>query len=109
MVVNEWMSLDGVVHAPGAADEDTTGGFDHGGWHLRCFDDLSQKWVVENLTAAGGAGLTSRCAAKSRMSVGPNRADSSQATPHRRSATSGWSTPPATSPTPSRPATPPTA
>jgi hypothetical protein len=83
VVVNEWMSLDGVVQVPGAADEDTTGGFDHGGWQLRYFDDLSQKWVVENLTAAGGAGLTSRCAAeaaKSRMSVGPNRADSSQAT-----------------------------
>jgi dihydrofolate reductase len=54
VIVTEWMSLDGVVQAPGAADEDTTGGFAHGGWHLRYFEDLSQKWVVENLTAAGG-------------------------------------------------------
>jgi dihydrofolate reductase len=54
IVVTEWMSLDGVVQAPGAADEDTTGGFQHGGWHLRYYDDLSQKWVVETLTAAGG-------------------------------------------------------
>ena len=54
VVVNEWMSLDGVVQAPGAADEDTTGGFQHGGWHLRYFEDLSQRWVVENLTEAGG-------------------------------------------------------
>jgi dihydrofolate reductase len=53
-IVNEWMSLDGVVQAPGAADEDTTGGFEHGGWHLRYFDDISRKWVVENLTEAGG-------------------------------------------------------
>ena len=27
MIVNEWMSLDGVVQAPGAADEDEGGGF----------------------------------------------------------------------------------
>ena len=54
VIVHEWMSLDGVVQAPGAADEDTTGGFEHGGGHLRYFDDLSRKWVVENVTAAGG-------------------------------------------------------
>jgi dihydrofolate reductase len=42
------------VQAPGAPDEDTTGGFAHGGWHLRYFDDLSQQWVLETLTAAGG-------------------------------------------------------
>jgi dihydrofolate reductase len=54
VIVTEWMSLDGVVQAPGAADEDTTGGFAHGGWHLRYFEDLSQNWVVETLTAAGG-------------------------------------------------------
>jgi dihydrofolate reductase len=54
VIVTEWMSLDGVVQAPGAADEDTTGGFQHGGWHLPYFDDLSQNRVVETLTAAGG-------------------------------------------------------
>jgi dihydrofolate reductase len=54
VIVQEWMTLDGVVQAPGAADEDTTGGFKYGGWHLRYFDDLSQKWVVEDLAAAGG-------------------------------------------------------
>jgi hypothetical protein len=30
VVVDEWMSLDGVVQAPGAPEEDTTGGFQHG-------------------------------------------------------------------------------
>jgi dihydrofolate reductase len=54
VIVTEWMSLDGVVQAPGAADEDTTGGFQYGGWHLPYFDDLSMSWVVETLTAAGG-------------------------------------------------------
>lgn len=54
VIVNEFMSLDGIVQAPGAADEDTTGGFQHGGWHLRYFDDLSQRWVVESIAGAGG-------------------------------------------------------
>ena len=54
LIVNEFMSLDGVVQAPGGEDEDTTGGFRHGGWHLRYFDDLSQRWVLESIAGAGG-------------------------------------------------------
>jgi dihydrofolate reductase len=54
VVVDEWMSLDGVVQAPGAPEEDTTGGFQHGGWHLQYFDEMSQKWVLQYLTEAGG-------------------------------------------------------
>jgi dihydrofolate reductase len=54
VVVNEFMSLDGVAQAPGAADEDTAGGFEHGGWHLRYFDDASQQWVLKSITEAGG-------------------------------------------------------
>jgi dihydrofolate reductase len=54
LIVNEWMTLDGVVQAPGQADEDTSGGFRHGGWHMPYFDDLSRNWVVEGYAAAGG-------------------------------------------------------
>jgi dihydrofolate reductase len=54
VIVNEWMTLDGVVQAPGHADEDTEGGFERGGWHLRYFDDISRKWVVDGYAAAGG-------------------------------------------------------
>ena len=54
VIVDEWMSLDGVVQAPGAPDEDTSGGFEHGGWHLRYFDEASMNWVVDGLTSAGG-------------------------------------------------------
>jgi dihydrofolate reductase len=38
VVVNEFMSLDGVVQAPGGAEEDTEGGFAHGGWSHPYFD-----------------------------------------------------------------------
>jgi dihydrofolate reductase len=34
--------------------KDTTGGFEHGGWHTRYFDDVSVSWVVENVSGAGG-------------------------------------------------------
>jgi dihydrofolate reductase len=52
LVVTEWMTLDGVVQAPGTADEDRSGGFEHGGWHLPYFDEMSQTWVVENVAGA---------------------------------------------------------
>ena len=54
VIVVEWMTLDGVVQAPGAPDEDTTGGFQHGGWHLPYFDDLARSWVVNGYATAGG-------------------------------------------------------
>src|SRR5688500_8357432 len=53
VVVNEFMSLDGVVQAPGAKDEDTSGGFEHGGWHLQYFDAVSQKSVLDAIVEAG--------------------------------------------------------
>ncbi len=37
-VISEFISLDGVVQAPGGADEDTDGGFRHGGWSMPFFD-----------------------------------------------------------------------
>jgi dihydrofolate reductase len=53
IIAHEWMTLDGVVQAPSYAGEDPAGGFAHGGWHTPYFDDLSQKWVVSGISAAG--------------------------------------------------------
>jgi dihydrofolate reductase len=38
IVIIEFMSLDGVVQAPGGPDEDTDGGFANGGWSHPFFD-----------------------------------------------------------------------
>jgi hypothetical protein len=38
IVIIEFMSLDGVVQAPGGPEEDTDGGFAHGGWSHPFFD-----------------------------------------------------------------------
>jgi dihydrofolate reductase len=39
LVIHEFISLDGVIQAPGGADEDTDGGFAHGGWTMPYWDD----------------------------------------------------------------------
>jgi dihydrofolate reductase len=54
LIVDEWMTLDGVAQAPMETNEDTTGGFQQGGWHVLYADEVFQKWVVRNLTDAGG-------------------------------------------------------
>ena len=41
LIIAEFITLDGVIQAPGAPDEDTAGGFAHGGWtHPYWHDDI---------------------------------------------------------------------
>src|SRR4029450_2144370 len=54
LIVHTWMTLDGVAQAPGAPEEDPSGGFAHGGGDLPYFDDRSRTWVVQRYAAAGG-------------------------------------------------------
>jgi dihydrofolate reductase len=54
VIADEWLTLDGVIQAPGQPDEDPSGGFQHGGWHIGYFDDLAQRQVVDSVVNAGG-------------------------------------------------------
>jgi dihydrofolate reductase len=54
VIADEWLTLDGVIQAPGQPDEDPSGGFQHGGWHVGYFDDLAQRQVVDSVVNAGG-------------------------------------------------------
>jgi len=48
IVISEFISLDGVVQAPGGPDEDRDGGFQHGGWSMPFFDpDVMGKAIGE--------------------------------------------------------------
>jgi dihydrofolate reductase len=60
LVVSEFMSLDGVVQAPGGREEDTEGGFRHGGWSMKYFDPEVMGGVVDEVADRSGALLQGR-------------------------------------------------
>ncbi|WP_072312896.1 dihydrofolate reductase family protein [Agrococcus sp. Marseille-P2731] len=53
------ITLDGVMQAPGRPDEDTRGGFAHGGWGNGYQDEVSMQFAAEGM-AGGGALLFGR-------------------------------------------------
>ena len=77
VVVVEWMTLDGVVQAPGHPDEDRDVGFEQGGWHLPYFDDTSRAWVVQGYAEAGGF-LFGRRTYENLAAYWPNASDEEQ-------------------------------
>ena len=47
LVVSEFMTLDGVMQAPGGKDEDRDGGFEHGGWTMPYWhDDIGKSFFA---------------------------------------------------------------
>jgi dihydrofolate reductase len=47
LIVSEFMSMDGVMQAPGGKDEDRDGGFEHGGWTIPYWHDDIGKAFLE--------------------------------------------------------------
>jgi dihydrofolate reductase len=54
VIVTEFMSLDGVMQAPGDADEDREGSFEHGGWQMPFNDDVMGKAAGEGMGSTDG-------------------------------------------------------
>jgi dihydrofolate reductase len=59
-LITEFISLDGVVQAPGGASEDTDGGFSHGGWSMKYFDPVVMGGTYAELTQHSDALLQGR-------------------------------------------------
>lgn len=49
LIVLSFMTLDGVIQAPGGPDEDPTGGFKHGGWVAGCFDNFLGNVMIRQM------------------------------------------------------------
>lgn len=54
IVVINHVTLDGVMQAPGRPDEDTRGGFKHGGWVIPNSDDVMGAALGERIAQSGG-------------------------------------------------------
>jgi len=54
IVVVEFLTLDGVMQAPGDPNEDRSGGFDNGGWQRDYFDDVIGATIMGDLGETGG-------------------------------------------------------
>jgi dihydrofolate reductase len=75
VVASEFMSLDGVVQAPGGAEEDTDGGFAHGGWSMPYFDPEVMGAVIGDGMDAAEALLFGRRTWQGMAAAWPERAE----------------------------------
>ncbi len=60
IILSDFVSLDGVVQAPGGREEDTDGGFAHGGWSMKYFDPEAMGPVLDEVMATTEAMLFGR-------------------------------------------------
>jgi dihydrofolate reductase len=74
IVISEFISLDGVVQAPGGRDEDRDGGFRHGGWSMRFFDPEVMGAAIDDLSRSTDALLFGRRTWQVMAGAWPNRA-----------------------------------
>jgi dihydrofolate reductase len=74
VVVIEHVTLDGVMQAPGRADEDQRDGFEHGGWAHARVDEVMGRVMGEGM-ARGGALLFGRRTYEDFFSFWPTQTD----------------------------------
>jgi dihydrofolate reductase len=74
IVISEFISLDGVVQAPGGREEDTDGGFRHGGWSMPFFDPEVMGAAIDEGAKRTDALLQGRRTWRVMADAWPNRA-----------------------------------
>jgi hypothetical protein len=77
VVVNNSLTLDGVMQAPGRLDEDLRGGFEHGGWAQPYFDS-----VMGSVAAEGMAKGATCCSGDGPTRILPPSGPTKRRTPH---------------------------
>ena len=74
VVISDFMSLDGVIQAPGGAEEDTDGGFAHGGWSMPFFDPATMGPAIGEAMQSTEALLFGRRTWQTMAAAWPDRA-----------------------------------
>src|SRR5437870_5058207 len=74
IIISDFMSLDGVVQAPGGKEEDTDGGFEHGGWSMQFFDPEAMGSVIDQVMEGTEALLFGRRTWQTMAAAWPGRA-----------------------------------
>ena len=74
IILSDFISLDGVVQAPGGKEEDTDGDFRHGGWSMPFFDPESMGAVIGEVMARTEALLFGRRTWDGMAAAWPGRA-----------------------------------
>ena len=74
IILSDFMSLDGVVQAPGGPEEDTDGGFAHGGWSRPYFDVEAMGAAIDEVMQSTDALLFGRRTWQVMAAAWPGRA-----------------------------------
>ncbi|SNR66895.1 Dihydrofolate reductase [Haloechinothrix alba] len=74
IILSDFMSLDGVVQAPGEREEDTDGGFTHGGWSMPYFEPETMGSAVGEVMGRTEALLFGRRTWQTMAAAWPDRA-----------------------------------
>lgn len=73
IILSDFISLDGVVQAPGGKEEDTDGGFRNGGWSMPFFDMEAMGSAIDEVMQGTDALLFGRRTWRVMASAWPNR------------------------------------